>query len=80
MMRRAAAARARGWVRRLTCARDSASEAIRRLGGKVSASVSRKTSYVIAGSEAGSKLAKAADLGVEILGEEQFKELLRKNQ
>ena len=53
--------------------REAATEAIERLGGKVSGSVSKKTSFLVAGEEAGSKLEKATTLGVEVLTEEQFK-------
>ena len=52
-----------------TMTRDEASELIKRNGGKVSGSVSKKTSYVVAGEEAGSKLTKAKDLGVNIIDE-----------
>jgi DNA ligase (NAD+) len=52
--------------------RNQAAEMIQKLGGKVSGSVSKKTSYVVAGREAGSKLDKAQQLGLEILDEEQF--------
>jgi DNA ligase (NAD+) len=45
-------------------------------GGKVAGSVSKKTSYVLAGEEAGSKLTRAEELGVAILDEEQFLKLL----
>lgn len=52
--------------------RDEASAIIERLGGKTSGSVSKKTSYVLAGEDAGSKLTKAQQLGVTILDEEEF--------
>ena len=52
-----------------TMTRDEASALIKQNGGKVSGSVSKKTSYVVAGDEAGSKLTKAKDLGVKIIDE-----------
>lgn len=56
--------------------REDAKEMIERLGGKVSGSVSRKTHYLLAGIEAGSKLDKALALGVPVIDETVFKEML----
>src|SRR5579863_4730730 len=58
--------------------REAAEEAIVELGGKVSGSVSKKTHYVVAGAEAGSKLKKAQDLGVTVLDEAAFLRMLKK--
>ena len=58
--------------------RDDAKEKIRVRGGEVSSSVSKNTDYVVVGSEPGEKLEKAQELGVKILGEEEFLNLLDK--
>jgi DNA ligase (NAD+) len=52
--------------------RDEAKAKIKALGGKVSGSVSKLTDFVVAGAEAGSKLAKAEELGVKVLDEKEF--------
>lgn len=57
--------------------RDEAKAKIRALGGDVSGSVSKKTSYVVAGEEAGTKLKKAEELGVSVLTEEEFLRMIR---
>ena len=59
-----------------TMTRDEAQAEIEARGGKVTNSVSKKTSYVVVGESPGSKLAKAEELGVPILGEPEFRELL----
>jgi DNA ligase (NAD+) len=59
-----------------TLERDAAQDMVRKNGGDVSSSVSKKTSYVVAGEEAGSKLEKARELGVTVLNEEEFLELV----
>ena len=56
--------------------RDEASDIIEKLGGKTSGSVSKKTSYVLAGEDAGSKLTKAQNLGVTVITEEEFEEMI----
>ena len=55
--------------------REEASNIIEKFGGKTSSSVSKKTSYVLAGEDAGSKLTKAQSLGVQIITEEEFEEM-----
>ena len=59
-----------------TLTREGATAKIESLGGKVSASVSKKTDYVLAGQEAGSKLDKAQKLGVKIISEAEFRAML----
>lgn len=56
--------------------RSEATKIIESFGGKASGSVSKKTSYVLAGEDAGSKLKKANDLGVTVISEEEFAELI----
>ena len=58
--------------------RGSIKEKLESLGAKVSGSVSKKTDYVLAGEEAGSKLTKAIDLGVKVLSEDEFEEIIGK--
>jgi len=60
--------------------RDEAKRAVVRAGGKATESVSRKTSFVVAGRDAGSKLQKATELGVPVLGEEAFLAVLSGNE
>ena len=57
--------------------RKEASDLIEKHGGKTSGSVSKKTDYVLAGEDAGSKLTKAQSLGVEIITEEQFEKMMK---
>jgi DNA ligase (NAD+) len=59
--------------------RTDAEEAIRAAGGKPAGSVSKKTDYLVAGENAGSKLAKAEELGVPVLDEAGFRRLLDGN-
>jgi DNA ligase (NAD+) len=57
--------------------RDEATAEIVARGGKVTGSVSKKTNYVLAGESPGTKLAKAEQLGVEVIDEAKFRELLQ---
>lgn len=56
--------------------RSQASEIIEKFGGKTSSSVSKKTDFVLAGSDAGSKLDKANNLGVKVINEQEFKDMI----
>ena len=60
--------------------RQSAEEAIRQAGGKAASAVSRNTDYLVAGENAGSKLAKAQEMGVPVLDEEGFRRLLDRRE
>lgn len=57
--------------------RNEASDIIEKMGGKTSGSVSKKTTYVLAGEDAGSKLTKAKSLGVTVISEDEFEELIK---
>ena len=57
--------------------RQQASDIIESLGGKVSSSVSKKTNYLLAGEDAGSKLVKAQNLGVTVISEDEFKNMIK---
>lgn len=57
--------------------RDEAAEIIEKFGGKTSGSVSKKTTYVLAGEEAGSKLTKALSLGIPVITETEFNEMIK---
>ena len=59
----------------LSFTRDEAKDMIRKAGGDISSSVSKKTDYVVAGENPGSKYQKASELGVKIINEEEFKKL-----
>ena len=59
--------------------RDQAKQLVEERGGQVSSSVSKKTSYVVAGEEAGSKLEQASKLGISVLTEKEFRELIEKS-
>ena len=60
-----------------TLKRSQAEERIEQFGGKTSSSVSKKTDYVLAGEKAGSKLQKAINLGIKIISESEFMEMIR---
>lgn len=60
--------------------RKEASDIIEKLGGKTSGSVSKKTDYVLAGEDAGSKLEKAKELGIAILTEEEFEQMIKEER
>ena len=60
--------------------RSEAKDLIERNGGKVASAVSKKTDYVLTGEAAGSKLAKARELGISIIGEEEFRALIEKDK
>jgi DNA ligase (NAD+) len=60
--------------------REQAKELIEAQGAKVAGSVSRKTDYVVAGTEAGTKLAKAEELGITVLDEEGLRQMLKGNR
>ena len=59
-----------------TMKRSEASKLIEQHGGKTSSSVSKKTSYVLAGEEAGSKLTKAQTLGIPVISEDEFLKMI----
>ena len=60
-----------------TLGRKEATELVEKNGGKVSGSVSKKTSFVLAGEAAGSKLTKAQELGIQVVDEAAFLEMLK---
>ncbi|MDO0501121.1 NAD-dependent DNA ligase LigA, partial [Clostridioides difficile] len=60
-----------------TLKRNDAKDMIEKRGGKATSSVSKSTTFVLAGEEAGSKLTKASDLGIKVIDEERFLELLK---
>ena len=60
--------------------RKEINDLIEAFGGKAAGSVSKKTSYVVAGENAGSKLQKAAELGIPVLTEEEFKNMIQQEE
>ena len=60
--------------------RSEAKKMIEQAGGNVSSSVSKKTDYVVAGEEAGSKLDKANELGIAVIGEQELRAMLGSTQ
>jgi DNA ligase (NAD+) len=60
--------------------RDEAASALKALGAKVSSSVSKKTSFIVAGEDAGSKYDKAVELGVQVLGEDDLVSIIESGQ
>ena len=62
---------------RISMSREDAKSVVERLGGKVASSVSKKTDYVVAGAEAGSKLEKAVQLGVKVIAEQEFRGMVK---
>ena len=60
-----------------TFSRKEAESIIEKFGGKTSSSVSKKTSFVLAGEDSGSKLTKANELGIKVISEEEFKEMIK---
>ena len=57
--------------------RKEAEEIIEKFGGKTSSSVSKKTTYVLAGEDSGSKLTKAQELGITVISENEFEEMIK---
>ena len=64
-----------GTIQNMT--RTDVKDLIERNGGRVTSSISKKTSYLVAGDNPGSKIKKAADIGVNIINEEQLSELIK---